>query len=128
MHWVSSERGIRRFVASVGPELLASIRVVEKLGFIEVHECGTTMTARRSSTRAGFPEAVEAAGILTHRSDRRDQSGGVWRGVLAAASRCYSASITGGLLKPNRRSYASVSQMGENHSGSNTSPPPRLPW
>jgi [ribosomal protein S5]-alanine N-acetyltransferase len=36
MHWASSERGVRRFLVSVGPSNLASVRVIAKLGFVEV--------------------------------------------------------------------------------------------
>jgi len=40
----------------------------------------------------------EAAGILMHRSDRRDQSGGYGEAFRRLRCRCYAGAITGGLL------------------------------
>ena len=45
---------------------------------------------------------LEAAGILTHRSDRLDQPGGYGEASRRLEPRCYSASITGGLPDPNQ--------------------------
>lgn len=55
MHWASTKRGALRFLTSVGPSNRASIRAVEKLGFLEVARVWDDDTARRSSTSGGFP-------------------------------------------------------------------------
>ena len=48
--------------------------------------------------QGGPTEHTEAAGSLTHRSDRLDQSGGHGETPGGSDCRCYSVSITGGLL------------------------------
>ena len=80
-----------------GPRRLGSNAIRPHDGYLLALGCWATRN------RVACRTMHEAAGILTHRSDRLDQSGGYGEASRRLQPRCYSGSTTGGLPGYTRR-------------------------